>query len=69
MSPEDLASVAEIAEMFGVTKRTALRYIRRPGFPVPLGRVTAGPIWLRDEVEAWGRENLPLRTGRPPKEG
>jgi hypothetical protein len=68
VSPEDLASVAEIAAMFGVTKRSARKYAARPDFPEPLGRVSAGPIWRRDEVDRWGREHLPLRVGRPPKQ-
>jgi predicted DNA-binding transcriptional regulator AlpA len=67
--PEELASVAEIAEMFGISRRTVHRYIRRSDFPAPLGRVAAGPIWGRSEVEAWGREHLPLPSGRPRKRG
>ena len=65
--PEELASIAEIAEMLGVTKRTAYRYIERADFPEPLGRVSAGPIWLRADVQAWGKKHLPLPPGRPRK--
>jgi predicted DNA-binding transcriptional regulator AlpA len=68
VAPEELASIAEIAEMLGVTKRTVYRYIERSDFPDPLGRVSAGPIWLRSEVEAWGKEHLPLPPGRPRKD-
>lgn len=68
MSPEDLASVREVAEILGVNRRTAARYIAHSTFPEPLGRVAAGPIWRREDVERWGREQLPLpRSGRPRK--
>lgn len=66
--PDELASLAEIMEVLKVSKRTAQKYARRADFPEPLDRLASGRVWRRDEVEAWGRENLPLRTGRPPKE-
>lgn len=66
--PEELASVREIAEVLGVTRRTASRYTEHPTFPEPLGRVAAGPIWRRADVEVWGKAHLPLpRPGRPRK--
>jgi predicted DNA-binding transcriptional regulator AlpA len=69
MSPEDLAGLSEIADMLGVHKRTAQRYIGREDFPEPLGHLAGGRIWLRKDVERWGREHLPLpRSGRPRKE-
>lgn len=70
MSPDELASVAEIAEMLGVTERTAQRYADRSDFPAPVDVVAAGRIriWRRKDVERWGKRTLPLpRTGRPPK--
>jgi prophage regulatory protein len=67
--PNVSQGIAEIAEMLGVTKRTAYRYIERLDFPPPLGRVSAGPIWLRADVEAWAKTHLPLPPGRPRKPG
>jgi eukaryotic-like serine/threonine-protein kinase len=68
MAPEDLASVREIADLFGVSRQTALRYTRHEAFPQPLGRVAAGPIWRLSDVQAWGAAHLPLpRPGRPRK--
>ncbi|MEK6275529.1 MAG: hypothetical protein AABM30_09345 [Actinomycetota bacterium] len=67
VSPDELAGVSEIAEMLGVQRRAAARYVEREDFPEPFERLARGRVWRRDEVEAWGRENLPLRTGRPPK--
>jgi predicted DNA-binding transcriptional regulator AlpA len=70
MSPE-LASIAEVAEMLGVTVRTAQRYVDREDFPAPLDVVAGGRlrVWRRVDVDAWAARTLPLRrTGRPPKQ-
>jgi len=64
-----LAGLAEVAEILGVSKRTAVRYVAREDFPEPLERLAAGPIWDRDHVAEWGRLNLPLPEGRPPSTG
>jgi predicted DNA-binding transcriptional regulator AlpA len=63
----ELAGLAEVAEMLGVTKRTATKYTRRADFPRPLDRLASGPVWRRTDVERWAMASLPLRTGRPPK--
>jgi predicted DNA-binding transcriptional regulator AlpA len=69
MSPE-LASIAEVAEMLGVTVRTAQRYVDRDDFPAPLDTVAGGRlrVWRSVDVEAWAARMLPLQTGRPPKQ-
>lgn len=67
VAPEELASLSEIADLLGVTKRTAQRYIDRPDFPEPLGTVAVARIWRRADIEAWGKATLPLQTGRPRK--
>jgi predicted DNA-binding transcriptional regulator AlpA len=70
VSPDDLAGLSEIAELLGVHKRTAQKYLDRGDFPKPLGRLAGGRVWLREDVERWGRDHLPLpRPGRPRKEG
>jgi predicted DNA-binding transcriptional regulator AlpA len=68
VSPEELAGLQEVAELLGVTKRTATRYVDRDDFPDPLGRISTGRVWWRKDVEKWARNTLPLRAGRPPKE-
>lgn len=65
--PPELASLAEVATVLKVPKRTAARYVDRPGFPPPVDTLDVGRIWRRADVEKWGRENLPLPRGRPPK--
>jgi Helix-turn-helix domain len=68
MAPEDLAGVAEIAEILDVTRRTAARYTERDDFPAPVGQLARGRVWRRRDVEKWGTKRLPLpRSGRPPK--
>lgn len=64
-----MAGLQEIAEMLGVTKPTAYRYIGRDDFPEPLGQISTGRVWLRRDVERWAKSTLPLKTGRPKKEG
>jgi predicted DNA-binding transcriptional regulator AlpA len=66
MSPE-LAGLAEVAEIFGVTKRTAWNYTQRDDFPEPVDRLASGPIWRRADIERWKEEHRPpLPPGRPP---
>ena len=68
MSLEELAGFTEVAEILGVHKRTAQRYIARADFPEPVGRLARGRVWRREDVEQWGRSHLPLpRSGRPRK--
>jgi hypothetical protein len=42
--------------------------VDRDDFPEPVGRLAAGRVWFRADVERWGRETLPLPEGRPRKE-
>jgi predicted DNA-binding transcriptional regulator AlpA len=68
VSPEDIVAVADIATMLGVGIATAHRYANRGGFPEPLGQASSGRVWLRADVEKWGKAHLPLPTGRPRKQ-
>jgi len=66
MSPEELASLKEVAAVCGVAKRTAARYTDRDDFPAPIGTLGVGRVWRRRDVERWAKKTLPLQTGRPP---
>jgi len=68
VAPEDALSIGEIAKLYGVARMSAHRYTRRDDFPEPLAVTSGGRVWLRRDVERWGREHLPLQTGRPPKQ-
>jgi predicted DNA-binding transcriptional regulator AlpA len=67
VAPEELASLKEVAEICGVAKRTAARYVDRDDFPPPLGTLGVGRVWRRRDVERWAKRMLPLPTGRPAK--
>lgn len=60
-----LAGLAEVAELLGVSKRSASRYANRHDFPQPIARLAAGPIWHAGEIEAWAEVNGPFKAGRP----
>lgn len=63
--PGPLAGLAEVADLLGVTKRTATDYVKRDDFPAPVQRLAATSVWTRAEVAGWARDKLPLTRGRP----
>jgi predicted DNA-binding transcriptional regulator AlpA len=64
-SKRSLVGLAEVAQILGVTKRTATSYAQRSDFPEPLVRLAATPVWLGKDVAAWAEQTLPLARGRP----
>lgn len=48
-----LAGITEIASMLGVSKQRAAQLGASDGFPKPLDRIAAGPVWRRSDVERW----------------
>ena len=66
MDADELLGIAEIAAAFGVERNSAWRWSRRPEFPEPVARLSAGPVYRRGDVERWHREGRP-RPGRPPR--
>jgi predicted DNA-binding transcriptional regulator AlpA len=60
-----VVGLAEVAELLGVSKRTATRYAARADFPKPAAQLAMGPIWFVEDVEEWIRK-APIRRGRPP---
>lgn len=59
----DLVSVKEIAELLGVSVRTAHRLVNRDDFPEPLGSTSSGRVWRRTTVERWAKRP-PIPVGR-----
>lgn len=45
--------------MLGVSRQYVDRLSRAEDFPSPVGQISAGRIWRREDVEAWARQ-----TGR-----
>jgi predicted DNA-binding transcriptional regulator AlpA len=68
MSPDELAQLSEVAEILGVSRRTAARSVDRDGFPAPVDVLATGRVWRRRDVEAWARKNPPRGRGRPKQE-
>lgn len=65
--PDQLAQLAEVADILGVAKRTAARAVDRPDFPAPVDTLSTGRVWARSDVEEWARANPPRGRGRPAK--
>jgi chromosome partitioning protein len=57
-----LLGLAEIAELFGVTRQVVANWkARKATFPKPVANLKSGPVWERDRVVAWARtENVAL---------
>jgi len=56
VSPEELAGVAEIAEMLGVVRQYVHRLINEdPTFPEPVAELASGRVWKRADVEKWAK--------------
>jgi len=58
--PVDLVDVGGIAELLGVNRRTAWRYIDRDDFPAPAFEVSRKRLWRRRDVERWAKRTLPF---------
>ena len=70
--PHHLVGIAEIAEMFGVSRQYADRVSRAGSFPDPEVGLASGRIWSREAVEAWGRafrRHFCMPAGGPAQHG
>ncbi len=62
MIPE-LVGIAEIAEMLGISRQRVHAIVRtHEEFPTAVADLSAGTIWIRDEVVEWA-----IRDGRQSK--
>jgi predicted DNA-binding transcriptional regulator AlpA len=52
----DLVGVAEIAAIFNTSRAQVSRWALREDFPDPVARLRMGPIWMRPDVERWGKQ-------------
>ena len=57
-----LLGLAEIAEIFGVTRQVVANWkARKPTFPKPVAELKSGPVWKYDAIVAWAKsEKIPL---------
>lgn len=60
----ELAGVAEIADELGVPRTNISMWDARrrtSGFPEPIARLAAGPVYRMDEIRAWWAARQPKR--------
>lgn len=58
-----LVGTAEVAEMLGTPRSSVTRLMNRSrdrgwpegGFPIPLAKPAAGPVWRKSDIEAYHR--------------
>jgi predicted DNA-binding transcriptional regulator AlpA len=61
-SPIELAGVAEIAELLGVSRQRVDQLVRdHDDFPRPIAELAAGRIWMKNDIVKWAQ-----RAGRLP---
>ncbi len=54
MSTDNLVGIAEVADLAGVTKQAVSNWrMRHDHFPRPIQNLQSGPVWDRENVEAW----------------
>lgn len=56
---EHLLGLAEIADLYAVSKATASNWSRSRDFPAPRWQLKMGPIWTYNQIERW---RIPART-------
>jgi hypothetical protein len=57
----------EIADLLGVSRQRAGQLAATQGFPEPVARLAAGPIYDTDEVKRWAKTRN-TKIGRPKKD-
>ena len=65
--PRDLVGAAEAALVLGVSRQRVGQLVERRDFPSPIARLSAGPVWTRASIEAFGHSWTRKITGRPRK--
>jgi hypothetical protein len=63
----DVVGLAEVADLLKVARQRITKLQHRPGFPAPIARLRAGPVWLRAHIDAFA-ETWDRRPGRPVNE-
>ena len=60
-----LAGLAEVAGLAGVSRKRAWQLTRHPAFPEPVQELAATPVWLESDVKAF--LDTPRPAGRRPR--
>jgi hypothetical protein len=48
-----LASQADLARRYGITRQRVHQLAREPGFPEPAGHVSRQPVWFAAAADQW----------------
>lgn len=51
LTPDDVLTVSEIADLFGVKPHTVSTWRERGRLPEPWAQKPSGPLWLRSQIE------------------
>lgn len=55
--PLKMVGMVEIADLLGVNRQLVANWrVRYPDFPVPDLQLAAGPLWILEKVDSWGRQ-------------
>lgn len=49
----EIASAADLARRWGVSRQRVSRLIREDGFPAPVAEVSGHPVWATREADEW----------------
>jgi predicted DNA-binding transcriptional regulator AlpA len=59
----EVAAVAEIAELLGVSRQRVYRLIERSDFPQPIAELSVGRVWRTTDIQKWARRTGRVQTG------
>ena len=67
MSRSELVGIAEIAELFGVTRQAASNWRERyADFPTPAASLRSGPVWELPDILTWASErDMQVKAAAP----
>lgn len=57
-----LAGISETAAILGVSRQRAHQLAQGEGFPEPVARLAAGPVWKESQIWAWHRKREAARS-------
>lgn len=60
----ELMGLGEVARLLKITSSRASHLSKSRLFPVPIARLSSGPIWMRRSIETWATA-WKRRSGRP----
>lgn len=58
-----LASQADLARRWGMSRQRVGILVRQPGFPQPAAAVNGQPVWLADEAAIWRQHRELIAAG------